>query len=98
MKKSPSDKKRAPRVATPASLKTGIAGLDSILRGGLPAHRLYMLKGSPGVGKTTLALQFLLQGIADGQTVLYITLSETREEVLGVADSHGWDLEALPIF
>src|SRR3954464_4784792 len=78
--------------------KTGIAGLDEILRGGLPADRFYLLRGEPGVGKTTLALQFLLAGAAAGEKVLYITLSETRDEVMAVAESHGWSLDGVSIF
>jgi circadian clock protein KaiC len=77
---------------------TGVDGLDEILRGGLPARRLYLLKGNPGVGKTTLALQFLLEGIRCGQRSLYITLSETSDEINSVALSHGWDLSGMDIF
>lgn len=77
---------------------TGLQGLDSILAGGLPCDRMYLIEGDPGVGKTTLALQFLLQGIQEGQTGLYITLSETKHELAAVADSHGWDLTGLNIF
>ncbi len=77
---------------------TGIEGLDSILTGGLRANRLYLVKGTPGVGKTTLALQYLLTGVAGGEKGLYIALSETAEEIQGVADSHGWDLSKLAIF
>ncbi len=76
----------APASAVPLSL-TGIAGLDHVLRGGLPAHRLYLLRGEPGSGKTTLALQYLLAGIAAGESALYITLSETKDEVEAVARS-----------
>ena len=85
-------------VKTPQRVRTGIAGLDEILHGGLPAHRLYLLQGDPGVGKTTLALQFLLEGVRLGEPALYITLSETREELVEVANSHGWSLEGLSIF
>lgn len=77
---------------------TGIDGLDEILRGGLPRNRLYLVKGNPGVGKTTLALQFLLDGVRRGERALYITLSETRDEILAVARSHGWNIDALGIF
>lgn len=77
---------------------SGIAGLDTILGGGLPPHRLYLVQGNPGVGKTTLALQFLLEGARQGETVLYITLSETKEELTAVARSHGWSLDAITIF
>ena len=76
---------------------TGISGLDEILGGGLPPRRLYLIQGAPGCGKTTLALQFLLTGAAAGEKVLYISLSETREEVEEVARSHGWPLELVEI-
>jgi circadian clock protein KaiC len=77
---------------------TGVPGLDSILCGGLPRNRLYLVEGDPGVGKTTLALQFLLEGARRKETGLYITLSETKDELLAVAKSHGWTLDALNIF
>ena len=86
---------------TPASIPldgTGVAGLDMILGGGLPARRLYLLDGSPGTGKTTLALQFLLAGAARGAPALYVTLSETREELAEVATSHGWTLDGIEVF
>jgi circadian clock protein KaiC len=73
-------------------VRTGIAGLDDILRGGLPPHRMYVVDGDPGAGKTTMALQFLLEGVRCGETVLYIALSETAEELNEVAESHGWSL------
>ena len=76
---------------------TGIQGLDEILGGGLPRHRFYLLEGDPGVGKTTLALQFLLEGARRGEKCLYITLSESKEEIEQVARSHGLSLEALHI-
>lgn len=78
-------------------VSTGISGLDSILRGGLPRHHLYLVEGDPGAGKTTLALQFLLDGRDRGERVLYCTLSETESEVAKVADSHGWDPEGIMI-
>lgn len=84
-------------VSESAVCSTGIAGLDKILRGGLPRHRFYMIQGDPGVGKTTLALQFLLEGARRGEKGLYITLSETRDELLAVAESHGWDLGKIEI-
>lgn len=68
---------------------TGIAGLDEILGGGLPAHRVHLLEGDPGTGKTTVALQFLLDGIGRGETCLYVTLSETALELHATANSHG---------
>lgn len=71
--------------------------MDDILGGGLPARRLYLIQGQPGSGKTTLALQFLLEGASKGEKVLYISLSETREEVEEVARSHGWSLDHVEI-
>ncbi len=76
---------------------TGISGLDDILGGGFPCQRLYLVQGDPGVGKTTLALQFLFEGVRSGERGLYITLSETREELVQVADSHGWDLDSIVV-
>ena len=76
---------------------TGVAGLDDILGGGLTPNRLYLLEGMPGSGKTTLAFQFLMEGARRGESVLYITLSETREEIRAVADSHGWALDGVQI-
>ena len=76
---------------------TGISGLDDIVGGGLPSNRLYLLEGKPGTGKTTLALQYLLSGAQAGEKVLYITLSETRDELQEVADSHGWGLEGIDV-
>jgi circadian clock protein KaiC len=90
-----------PEAATPAVSKnagTGIAGLDDILRGGLPRDRMYLVQGDPGVGKTTLALQYLLEGVRQGERALYITLSETEEEVRAVASAHGWDLTGLDLY
>jgi circadian clock protein KaiC len=77
---------------------TGVEGLDEILSGGLPKHRLYLIQGDPGVGKTTLALQFLLEGARLGETGLYITLSETKDELESVAESHGWDLSRIHLY
>jgi circadian clock protein KaiC len=77
---------------------TGISGLDNILGGGLPRERLYLVEGNPGAGKTTLGIQFLLQGAAVGESGLYVTLSETSSELRGVAASHGWNLDGLTLF
>jgi circadian clock protein KaiC len=83
--------------ATPDCLGTGIDGLDDVLAGGLTRDRLYVLEGAPGAGKTTVALQFLMEGARKGEPVLYVTLSETESELQGVADSHGWDLSGIHV-
>src|SRR6187200_23909 len=80
-----------------ARAQTGIPGLDDILGGGLIPHRLYLIDGDPGAGKTTLALQFLLEGIRAREKCLYITLSETKEELSASAASHGWSLDGIEI-
>ena len=89
-----------PQAAFPeqARASTGIAGLDHILGGGLPANHLYLVEGTPGSGKTTLGLQFLMRGVREGQRGLYITLSETAAELRTVAASHRWNLEGIEIF
>ncbi|MDR6536001.1 ATPase domain-containing protein [Variovorax soli] len=81
----------------PGVLKVGVPGLDDVLGGGLTAERLYLLEGAPGAGKTTVAIQFLREGVAQGEAVLYVTLSETAVELQGVADSHGWDLKGIQV-
>jgi len=85
-------------VSSEARASTGITGLDNILAGGLPQHHLYLVEGTPGSGKTTLGLQFLLQGQAVGQRGLYITLSETSDELHQVAASHGWSLDGIDVY
>jgi circadian clock protein KaiC len=79
-------------------VSTGIEGLDHILGGGLPAARFHLVQGDPGAGKTTLGLQFLLEGMRRGENVLFVTLSETGEELRSVARSHGWDVSSMPVF
>lgn len=79
-------------------LSFGIEGLDNILEGGLPENHIYLVEGEPGTGKTTLALQFLLEGVARGESVLYVTLSETKNELINVARSHRWSLDGLNIY
>jgi circadian clock protein KaiC len=78
-------------------LKTGVPGLDDILAGGLIPQRLYLIDGNPGSGKTTLALQFLLEGVRRGEKCLYVTLSETRSELEDGAASHGWSLDGIDV-
>ncbi|CAO3436233.1 hypothetical protein [Azospirillum doebereinerae] len=82
----------APRIST------GSTGLDSILGGGLDADRLYLYEGRPGTGKTTIALQFLLEGVRRAERTLYITLSETKRELRVVARRHGWSLDSIDVF
>ncbi len=77
---------------------TGINGLDDILGGGFPRNHIYLVEGDPGAGKTTLSLQYLLEGRERGETGLYVTLSETKRELTKVARSHGWSLEGIEIF
>jgi circadian clock protein KaiC len=91
MERQPTNKEGATLAAT------GIAGLDDVLRGGLQRSRLYLVEGDPGAGKTTLALQFLMEGVRQGERGLYVTLSETKEELLAVAASHGFSLDGIQI-
>ncbi len=79
-------------------VSTGIPGLDDILSGGLTADQLYLLEGTPGTGKTTLSVQFLRDGAARGERGLYVTLSETAEELRAAAATHGWSLDAIEIY
>src|SRR5262247_4069309 len=73
---------------------TSIPGLDNVLEGGFARHRLHLLEGSPGAGKTTIALQFLMAGAAAGETGIYVSLAETERELREGAMSHGWTLDA----
>jgi circadian clock protein KaiC len=82
--------------ATPRS-KTAVPGFDEIVCGGLIPGRLYLLDGDPGAGKTTFALQYLLEGLRSGERCLYVTLSETKEELACGARSHGWSLDGIEI-
>ncbi|KAA6459728.1 circadian clock protein KaiC [Acidobacteria bacterium AB60] len=79
-------------------IRTGVKGLDDILKGGLPKGHLYLIEGDPGTGKTTIALQFLLEGLRRGEKVIYVTLSESKPELEQVALSHGWSTEGLEIY
>ena len=74
-------------------IASGVAGLDYVLRGGYAKFRSHLIEGRPGSGKTTLGLQFLIEGAARGEKCLYITLSESKRELHSVAGRHGWDLE-----
>jgi circadian clock protein KaiC len=76
---------------------SGVDGLDNVLNGGFPRGCFYLVQGDPGSGKTTLAMQFLLEGVRRGEKSFYITLSETKEELLKVARSHGWSLDRIPL-
>ena len=76
---------------------SGVPGLDDILGGGFPSNCMHLVEGSPGVGKTTLAMQFLLEGKRQGERCLYVTLSETKEELAAVAQSHQWKLDGISI-
>jgi circadian clock protein KaiC len=84
--------------STSERVSSGVEGLDDILGGGLTKQRLYLLEGTPGTGKTTLALQFLLEGARAGESGLYVTLSETAEELRAVAASHGWSLDGIELY
>jgi RecA-superfamily ATPases implicated in signal transduction len=84
-----------PQIGT--RISTGNPGLDDILGGGLDPDRLYLYEGRPGAGKTTLALEFLLEGARRGERVLYITLSESQRELQLVAERHGWDLSGVEV-
>ena len=85
VKETPSDRR----------LSSGIPELDHILGGGFPARRLFLIEGAPGSGKTTLALQFLLEGARQSEPGLYVTFSESEDEIRSVADSHNWDLSGV---
>jgi circadian clock protein KaiC len=91
MEKTSADKKDEKNDIT--LVETGIAGLDDILRGGLSPGGLYLIERTSGTGKTTLGLQFALAGAAHGESVVYVTLSETQKDLESVAHSHGWDLD-----
>lgn len=78
--------------------ETGIEGLDNVLGGGFERGRSYLLEGNPGTGKTTIALQFLISGVQKGERCLYISLSETEDELYSTARSHGWSLDGLDLF
>lgn len=76
---------------------TGVQGLDDVLNGGLPKGHVYLLEGAPGTGKTTLGLQFLISGRDAGERLLYVTLSQSRQELLDIAASHGMNLDGIDV-
>ena len=78
-------------------VSSGLAGLDNILGGGFVRGRLHLIEGRPGTGKTTLAMQFILAGRDQSETVLYVSMSETRAELEAVAAAHGWSLAGLEL-
>ncbi|MFJ6322175.1 MULTISPECIES: ATPase domain-containing protein [unclassified Rhizobium] len=86
-----------PKRKVPTIVSTGIAGLNEILRGGLPTSNLYMLQGLPGSGKTTAAIQFLRAGVEAGESCIYVTLSQTAAELEAIAVSHGWTLDGIRV-
>jgi circadian clock protein KaiC len=96
-KRAPGDAKAVANHQLPVA-RTGIEGLDLVLNGGLPANHIYLIDGTPGTGKTTLAMQFLLEGVGNGEKGLYVTLSESKQELVDVAASHGWSLDGIEIF
>src|SRR5919205_430108 len=98
--KPPTREHQVNDAAHPAAqrLSTGNRELDFIINGGLMRDRLYLVEGTPGTGKTTLAMQFVMEGVRRGEKSLYITLGETREELLATATSHGWELDGVDIY
>src|SRR5687767_13464951 len=76
---------------------SGVAGLDMVLGGGFPRNRLYLVQGEPGAGKTTFGLQFLREGLSKSQKVMYVSFSESRDELASIAASHGWTLERMEV-
>lgn len=79
-------------------VSTGISGLDDVLNGGFPRGHFFLLEGEPGAGKTTVGLQFLMDGARNGDKTLYVTLSESQQEIEKVARSHGWSLKGVTVF
>src|SRR5246127_3201789 len=82
----------------PETISTGNTGLDDILGGGFDADRVYLVEGRPGTGKTTLALQYLLEGVPRGERSLYVPLSESERELRSVVSRHGWTLAGIDVF
>jgi len=78
-------------------IASGVPGLDEVLGGGLRAGHIYFVEGAPGTGKTTLALQFALEGVRRGEATLVISMAECADELCTSAASHGWDLSGLAL-
>lgn len=87
----------SPDVNPPSTAATGVPGLDAILNGGLPRNELYLVEGGAGTGKTTFGLQFMLEGVRNGERCLYLTLSQSERGLTRIAESHGWSLEGIDI-
>src|SRR5690349_17616143 len=87
------DKMTSTSHVQPERVATGVAGLDEILGGGFPRGLIYLIEGDPGTGKTTLGLQFLLEGARRGEPGLFVSLSSPREELERIVFAHGWTLE-----
>lgn len=85
-------------LSAPSKAASGVPGLDDVLKGGFSRGCLFLIEGQPGTGKTTIALQFLLEGARVGERNLYITLSETKAELINGAASHGWALDPIEVF
>ena len=76
---------------------TGVSGLDAILHGGFPRNDMHLVQGTAGTGKTTIALQFLQEGRRVGERTLYLTLSQSKQQLIRIANSHGWHLDGIDV-
>jgi circadian clock protein KaiC len=92
------DKVNAGEADSPPRASTGIPGLDEVLLGGFLAENVYLIQGNPGSGKTTLGMQFLIEGVKHGETGLYVTLSESEKDIQAIAKSHGWSLDGITLY
>src|SRR5262245_10000993 len=88
----------APDSDAPQPVPSGTPGLDDVMRGGFRPYGLYLIEGDPGSGKTTLSLQFMMEGVRRGERCMYVTLSEDEKELRAAAASHGWSLDGIDIF
>ena len=79
-------------------VSTGIPGLDEVLLGGFLGETVYLIQGNPGAGKTTLGMQFLIEGAKHGEIGLYVTFSESKRDIQAVAKSHGWSLDNITLY